>query len=143
MYQVSQKKVWCSKFIDILRMGTDSNVIFSVKMHLLSSCVWNSTLYMSNLTKVINLRRMMGQTGLTLSNNKFTQKGILSSKSFLTYHSPCGYNFSYLWHIGLKLYTHPDQSCIYHVSNITLIYCTIRKILLICYTVLFWDTPYM
>ena len=28
-------------------------------------------------------------------------------------------------------------------QNITLMYCTIRKIVLICYTILFWDTQYI
>ena len=56
---------------------------------------------------------MMGQTGLLLSNNKFTHKCILSSKSLLTYHFSHGHNFSYLCHIGLKLYPHLNESCIY------------------------------
>ena len=49
-------------------------------------------LHMSKVTKVMNLRRMMGQTGLTLSNDKFIHKRI---KSILTHHSSHGNNLSY------------------------------------------------
>ena len=51
---------------------------------------------MTNVTKVMNLRRMMGQTRLGLSNNKFIPKHILSSKSMLTNHFSDGHNFSYI-----------------------------------------------
>ncbi len=40
---------------------------------------------MSNVTKVMNLKIMTGQTGLGLSNDKFIHKHILSSKSVLTH----------------------------------------------------------
>ena len=63
------------------------------------------------------LRRMMGQTGLRPLNDKFKHRRILSSKSILTHHSSHGDNLSYLWHIGLKLYTHLDKSCGYYVSK--------------------------
>ena len=65
----------------------------------------------------MKLRRMMGQMKLGLSNNKFTHKHILSSKSLLTQYASRGHSVSYLWHIGLKLHTHLDESCIYHVSK--------------------------
>ncbi len=58
----------------------------------------------------MNLRRMMGQTELRLSNSK-------SSKSILTYHFSPGHNFSCLWHIGLKFYTPLDESCRYKINN--------------------------
>ena len=36
-------------------------------------------LHLSNVTKGMNLRRMIGQMGLRLSNDKFVHKRILSS----------------------------------------------------------------
>ena len=65
----------------------------------------------------MNLKRTMGKTGLRLSNNKFTHRRMLSSKSLLTHHSSCGHNFTYLWNIQLKLYTHLDESCIDYISK--------------------------
>ncbi len=84
---------------------------------------------MSTIRKVMNLRRSngIGQTGLRPLNDKFIHKRILS---ILTHHSSHGHNLFYLWHIGLKLYTHLDESCryclkiliLYHLSNIANFY---------------------
>ena len=89
---------------------------------------------------------MMGQTWLRLSNDKFTHKHILTSESLLTHHSSCGHNFSCnLWRIGLKLYTHLDESCIYHVSKyyIDILYHSENIVNLLHHTFFLWDTRYM
>ena len=53
------------------RMVKHSNVIFSDIMNktCISLCV-KFQLHKSTVTKIMNLRRMMGQMGLRLSNNK-------------------------------------------------------------------------
>ncbi len=89
-------------------------------LQLLSSCLWNlNFIIMSNITKVINLRRMIDQTGPRLSNNKCTYTSIFYHPSpfwpiipFTTSH-----NLSYFWHTGLKLCTHLDQNCSDNVSK--------------------------
>ena len=65
---------------------------------------------------------------------------VLSSESYLTHHISHIYNFSYAWHIGLKLHTQLDKYCIlYYVWKKLRV--TILKISMISYTVLFSKTP--
>ncbi len=69
----------------------------------------------------MNLRKMMGQTGLILSNDKCTQ--IVS----LIHHFSRGHSVRYLCHIELKLYTHLDENVFIISQNITLIYRVSKK----------------
>ena len=49
----------------ILRILQCNNVIFWHMMKKsLSSCVWSFSPFMSNITRVLNVREMMGQKGL-------------------------------------------------------------------------------
>ena len=115
--------------------------IFRHNKYIFCLVVCEFPIHMSNVTKVMNLKRMMGQTGLRLSNKKFLHKRILSSESILTHHSSHGHKFICLWHIGLKFYTVLDQSCRYHVSkyNIDILYHS--YIIAVFYTILFFETP--
>ena len=103
-------------------------------------------LRMSIVTNVMNFRRMMGKTGLRLSNKKFTHKCILSSYSLLTHRFSCGrgHNFTYFWHIGLKLCTHLDKVVVIMSQNITLIYiASFVKYCIFLHHTFFWDTRYV
>ena len=102
--------------------------------------------HMLNVTKVMNLRRMMSHTGLkTIKRQIYTQALFYHPGPFWPIIPFAVITFLVTFDIiiRLKLNTHLDESCIYQSQNTTLTYCTICKILLICYTKLFWDTHYL
>ncbi len=85
---------------------------------------------MTNVTKVINVRRMMGQTGLVWYNMFVLTFVILSSKVCLTNHPSYVHNLCYVWHMGLKLHTKLDKKVVVVMSeNMALLCPTIHKIL--------------
>ena len=123
-------------------MVTHSNVIFLDIINITFFLLFvKFQFHMSNVTKVMNLRRMMGQRRLGLSNDKFIHKRVVSLKSILTHHSSHGHNFSYFWHIGLKLSTHLNKSYRYHVSKYYIDILHHLQNIAIFYTILFFETP--
>ncbi len=104
-------------------------------MQRFSSCLRNFNSIMLIITKIMNLRRMMGQTRLRAVKRQ-------NPTPFLTHHSSRRHNLSYFWNIRLKLCTHLDNDCRYH-ENIPLIYSTIRKIFEFSTPYIFWDTRYL
>ena len=138
-----KKEVWCtcSRLIDILRMAPHSNVIFSDMMyknfHIVRCEI--STPYVKH--KLWTLEEWVKWD---LDDKMTNLNTNVSFKSCLTHHSSCIHNFSYLcymeWHltqIKMKVINLVTMS-----QNIVVLNCTFLKILLICYTVLFWDTRY-
>ena len=83
-------------------------------MQLSCSWVWNFNSIMPNVTKVMNfnLRRILVQTANGIwtgpYDDKFTHMQL--KLIFIIQVPSCGHNFSYLWHIGLQLYTQLDES---------------------------------
>ena len=63
------------------------------------------------VTKVMNLRRMIGQT---VNCTQAYYHYVHFDPSFLASH---GHNFDYILYTGLKLYTYLDESYRYHVSK--------------------------
>ena len=55
-----------------------------------------------NVTKVMNTRGMMGQTGLGDKTGNLNTMYILSPKFRLTHHSSCIHNSSFLYHNGVE-----------------------------------------
>ncbi len=55
------------------------------------------------------------------------------------------HNFSFIWHVGLKLHTQIDESCINFVmsEHITLLGIAILDINILLHHSLFWDTRYI
>ena len=83
-------------------MATHNNVILSDIINTLMLLCVNCNSIILNVTKVMNVTRMISQTGVRLSNDKFTHKRILSSKTLLTHNSSRGHNFSYLLTSGIE-----------------------------------------
>ncbi len=96
-----------------------SNVIFSDMINTTFNklCV-EFQLHMSIITKVMNARELNWWFNPDLMiKRQIETKHILSSKSHLTHHSSHVCNFSYLWHVGLKLHIQLHKSCVYRVSK--------------------------
>ena len=77
---------------------------------------------------VCQTKRMMGQMGLRLSNDKFIHKRILSSQTILTHHSSHGHNFSYVWHYQIETLHTPRWKCRYHVSKYYILHHFLRHL---------------